>query len=219
MEEKTEGILLQSIAYLGEQRILKVFTPQGGLLSLIAKKRGLTSLTIPFCLAEWVFRKGKEEIHLLQDGTVLDDFYELKREYAVLNAAGQMARDLLQTQLPGKRGSELYALFHSYLKRLPEFGNPAVLNMSFRLKLLLHEGLLSLDLQCAQCTAAALNLSGGESTCSLHTTHPNISFSREEWESLHLLGLGRKFSLMRETRETGRLREKINALFEERLRS
>lgn len=219
MEEKTEGLLLQSIPYLGGKRILKVFTQEGGLLTLIAKKKSLAPLTIPFCKAEWVYKKGKEEIHLLQDGTVLDDLFELKQSYDVLEGAGQMARDLLRTQFPGKKGGDLYTLVLAYLKQLPQFALPKILNISFRLKILLHEGLLFLDSSCAKCEAPALHLSAGESVCQQHTHHPNIPFHPDEWELLHILGKGRKFSLMKAICKTSRIEEKVNVLFEERLRS
>lgn len=219
MEEKIEGLLLQSIPYLGGQRILKVFTQEGGLLTLIAKKKSLASLTIPFCRAEWVYKKGKEEIHLLQDGTVLDDLFELKQNYAILTGAGWIARDLLRTQFPGKKGGELYVLVLAFFKQLPQFANPKILNISFRLKILLHEGLLFLDSNCAKCEAPALHLSAGESVCSQHTNHPNLPFSQSEWDLLCTLGLGRKFSLMKAIDETKQIEEKVNSLFEERLRS
>jgi len=216
-EEKTQGVLLQTIPYLGRQRILKVFAPEAGLLTLMAKsaKPSWTAISTPFCIAEWVYRKGQKEIHTLQDGSLLDGLMELKQDYAVLNAAGRMAQDLLSSQLPAKSAGDLYLLFCAYLKKLPQFGKPEILAASFRLKLLLHEGLLSLQKECSVCASPASHIAQGESFCFSHATFPTIAFTSEEWEQLHLLAYARQFSLLQEMNKAPF--EKIDLLFKERI--
>lgn len=137
MTERTPGLLLQSIPYLGQKKIFKVFTPNHGLLSFFVTKTNLS----PFCLAEWVYRRTEKEIYPLLDATLLDPLLSLRQSYATLTAAGQIARDLLTSQLPYKPAPALYALAHLYLAKLPQ--SPDLLAASFSLKLLLHEGLLS----------------------------------------------------------------------------
>lgn len=183
MSTNTHGLLLQSIPYLGQKKILKIFTPEQGLISLFAT----TTKLAPFCLAEWVYRKSSKEIHTLQDSTLLDPLLELRSDYNTLTAAGLIAQDLLRTQLPGKHAPDLYALTCLYLKKLPT--NPQMFAASFRLKLLLHEGLLSSD--------------------------PDPSFTPSEWEQVHTLAFARQFSLIQE-QPTAPLK-KIALLFDERL--
>ena len=142
-EEKTIGLLLQSIAYLGQTRILKVLTPETGLISFLTKKRIGSVFTTPFVYAEWVYRKTTKEIYLLNDATLLDDLSGLKKDYLHLSAAGQIAQDLLRTQLPGKSCHEPFALALACLRKLPLFKDPLVLLAVFRLKLLSLEGLVS----------------------------------------------------------------------------
>ncbi len=185
MEEKSPGLLLQSIPYLGQQKILKVLTPEQGLLSLLCKSS--RHPTTPFCIAEWVYRKTQREIYPLIDATLLDSLDPLKESYEVLSAAGSIARDLLQTQLPHKKASELYSLTCAYLKKLPQ--NPPLLAASFRLKLLLHEGLLSPE--------------------------PDPLFTPEEWEQIAILAFTRQFSRLQEV--TAVPYAKIGLLFEERM--
>ena len=141
--EKTAGLLLQSIPYLGQKRILKILTPETGLLTFMAKRNTAAALTTPFALAEWVYEKQEREIHPLQDGTILDDLASLKQEYACLTAAGRLAQDLLRTQLPGKAAHEVFALALACFRKLPLFRQPDVLVAAFRLKLLALEGLVS----------------------------------------------------------------------------
>jgi DNA repair protein RecO (recombination protein O) len=208
-EEKNVGILLQAIPYLGHQRILKVFTPEEGLISLITKSTKLTALA-PFCIAEWVYKKGQKEIHTLTDGTLLDGLLELRKDYATLCAAGAMAKDLLTTQFPGKKAPALYALLCAYMKKIPLSPKPDIFAASFRLKLLQHEGLLSLEQLCA-CGAPARQLSEGESHCT--KCKPGLLFTSDEWEQLHQLAYVRQFSAL----PTGAPFKKIDVLFEERI--
>ncbi len=216
-EEKTEGLLLHSISYLGDQKILKVFTPDAGLISLIAKKKSFAPMTSPFLVGEWVYRKGKEEIHLLKDATLLNSLSDLREDYAFLEAAGSIAKILLRSQLPAKKGSGLYALCLAYLNKLPSFQQPEVLVASFQMKLLLHEGLLALQKECPHCDQPTSHLFGGESLCSKHTGFPSIAFNSTEWETLHTLTYARQFALLGTASWTGSLKKKIEAVFEERI--
>lgn len=137
MSISTVGLLLQSIPYLGKSQILKVFTPDQGLIALFSRKTTLT----PFLLAEWVFRKSSKEMHSLQECTLIDPLFSLKSSYSTLSCAGCIAQDLLRTQLPQKKAPELFDLTLFYLQKLTLA--PELLAASFRLKLLWHEGLLS----------------------------------------------------------------------------
>jgi DNA repair protein RecO (recombination protein O) len=217
MEEKTEGILLRSIPYLGNQKILKVFAPAAGLVSFMSKKNALAPFTSPFLAAEWVYKKGKEEIHSLKDATLLDSFADLRKSYDTLSAAGQIAQDLLRTQLPGKKAPALYSLALAYFAKLPLFARPEILSSSFRLKLLLHEGLLALHPHCTVCGGPALALRSGESFCSAHANAPPLAPA--EWETLHTLAYARQFAPLHELRISGFLLAKIHAEFEDKLRN
>lgn len=210
IEEKNFGILLQAIPYLGSQRILKVFTLDEGLVSLISKSNKHTALA-PFCIAEWVYKKGQKEIHTLTDGTLIDGLLELRNHYATLCAAGAMAKDLLTTQFPGKKAPALYTLFNAYLKKLPVVSKPDVLAASFRLKLLQHEGLLTIEQNCS-CGSPACQLSEGESSC--RKCKPGLLFTFEEWEQLYQLAHLRQFSLLPNMAPF----KKIEQIFEERIR-
>jgi recombinational DNA repair protein (RecF pathway) len=181
--EKTEGLLLHAIPYLGRKQILKVFTPHQGLLTFA------TSLSpAPFCFAEWVYRHAEHlEIYSLLDFTLTDPLLALRSDYPTLTAAGQIARDLLHTQFPHKQAPELYALARLYLKKLSLA--PDLLVASFRLKLLLHEGLLSPD--------------------------PEPSFTPDEWAKVSQLAFLKQLSHLSTIQEAPL--QKISHFFAERL--
>src|SRR3989338_2186460 len=218
MEEKTEGILLHALPYLGHQKILKVFTPEGGLVSLIAKSRSLTPLTAPFLVAEWVYKKGKEDLHLLKEASLLHSLGALRDSYSALLAAGAIAQDLLRSQFPGKKGTGLYALTLAYLKKLSTSAQPPILVASFRLKLLVHEGWLALQTHCNQCPSPASHLSQGESACPAHAGLRSLSFAPEEWNTLQALAYARQFSVLNALSLSQGMQEKIQMLFEEKIR-
>lgn len=212
-EKKTEGLLLQAIPYLGDCKILKVLTASDGLVSLMAKKKSLHSLTNPFLIAEWVYAKGKGEIHALKDASLCHDFSHLRANYSMISAAGILAQDLLKSQHPEKNGKGPYALAVSFFQKLPESLSYSAMIASFRLKLLLHDGLLGLENQCAHCTEAPLFLSGGESLCKNHAGAYSIPFSKDEWEKLCHLAFARQFTLLQKTTLEKQLEGKIEQIF------
>lgn len=209
-ETKSHGLLLQSIPYLGKKHILKVFTLEDGLVTLMAK-----SGHAPFCIGEWVYHKKRSDIYTLQDTSLIDGLLDLRQNYKTLVAAGSIAQDLLHSQLPCRKNIDLYALATTYFKKLPLFKHPETLVASFRLKLLLHDGLLSLREACTTCGSSACHLFQGESYCLAHGPTPGISFDADEWKTLLVLSFARQFSLLEilETLPT----EKIGVLFKERL--
>lgn len=211
-EEKNLGLLLQAIPYLGTGRILKVFTREAGLISLFTKKKNLGSLASPFCTGEWVYKKGLGEIYTLKEASLIDPLLDLRKSFNSISAAGLMAQDILKSQLPEQPAESLYDLLYTYLKKLSEFTHPEVLAMSFRLKLLLHEGLLSLKTQCSQCLERALHLSKGESFCINHSLFTGLTFTQTEWDQLYQLAFASKFSLLNEQKIKHSLIEKISSL-------
>jgi DNA repair protein RecO len=216
MEAKTLGILLQAIPYLGSGRILKVFTRDAGLMTLMAKKPSLKGFS-PFCIAEWVYKKGQKEIHTLIDGGLMDSLLCLRESYAALTAAGSMAQDLLRSQMAAKHSPDLYNLLCSYFTKLGAFENPLILQQSFRLKLLIHEGLLSFQTGCAICGQEASSVAQGESVCPSHTAHLSIGFSPLEWKTLLRLAYSIQFSQLREIEPLPSLEEKLTSLLLERI--
>ncbi len=145
-EERAEGIVLKTFDYKENERIITIFTPEEGVITLIVKhikNQNKIALTTPFCQAEFLFIKGKSDLFKLQDGTILNDHHFLRASLAHIQAAAEMVKLILKSQLPGKPAPKLYALLLAYLSHLPHFEDTSSLIGSFYLKLLTHEGLLS----------------------------------------------------------------------------
>lgn len=214
--ERQPAILIQSTPYLDHGHILKAFSQNRGLLSFLSKKKSLSYLA-PFSIAECVYKVGKTDLHLLLDGSLIDSLLNLRSSYAILSAAGSIANDLLRSQLPGKSSPDLFALVQSYLKQLPQFPEPRILTASFRLKLLLHEGLIALQAQCCQCQTRAFLLVHGESFCLSHAPKAALRYTADQWETLLTLTFAKTFTQLKQCVLTPCLEERVEHLFEERL--
>ena len=147
-EERVEGIVLRSTIYKETHRIVTLFTSEAGLISLMVK--GVKTpermvLLSPFSHIEVFFRKKLSDLYLLKDGSLIADNLFLREKWEYLETAGKMGKMILHSQMPGKPAPLLYALFLACLKQLPKFEEPAPLLLLFYLKLLTHEGILSLD--------------------------------------------------------------------------
>lgn len=213
-EQKTRGILLSAIQHLGKKKILKVLTPEAGLVSLFVNVNALSSLCIPFLLGEWVYHvKTTSDLHLLKDASIVNDLAHLRDDYERLMSAGKIAQMVLSSQQAGKPSPKLYELTLFYLQKLNSFPNPRILTASFCVKLLLHEGLLHCSDTCMSCGAPTTHLSQGESVCSLHKEKEAIAWTEHEWQSLKTLGSARRLVELQGVAWTESLQKKIDLIF------
>jgi DNA repair protein RecO len=218
MEEKTEGIVLHSFAFQENSRILKIFSPDLGIFSLIVKnislkKPLLLSLTTPFSHAEFVYKKGKNDLLLFTDGSLIDNHLFLRQDFDLLHAASKMNKCLLDSQWAYKKSPALFVLFKNYLKAFQKYHNTQALLSSFYLKLLLHEGLVHLSLQCNRCSKPSIALDRGESLCSLHAQSQDLQFTEEEFILLCTLARAKKFQILQEIPVFEDMKNKIETLF------
>ena len=98
-EEKTEGIVLKAIPFKENDRILSLFTPDRGVMSLYVrglskKKPALVNLTTPLCRAEYHFRKGRSDLYRFIDGTILDLHLPMRRSYHHLERCSKLSLNL-----------------------------------------------------------------------------------------------------------------------------
>jgi DNA repair protein RecO (recombination protein O) len=220
--EKTEGIVLRSQDYKERHRIVTLFTPQG-LISLIVrgisrKNARLLTLTTPFCQGEYHYASGASELRVFKDGSVINDHYGLRKDLKTLQAAGSIASAILTSQMPGKPSPALFVLLKSYQAQVPLFTDPEVLLASFYLKLLKHEGLLTLSESCAVCEEErAVLLHDGESLCTKHSAPQIFRFSESEWQLLMILDGAQQFSVLRGLCLPPELPQKLSSLFHSRL--
>ncbi|MCB1119239.1 MAG: DNA repair protein RecO [Chlamydiia bacterium] len=193
---KTEGITLKVVPYQEKAAIVTLFTPLGGLLTCFAKQlRGVSALV----QGEWVVTKRTKGLPLLAAETVTSRFPTIRSSYAHMQAAGEMARLVLQTQQANKEAALLYQLLIDNLHKLHDFCHPETLSLSFSLKLLRLEGIWYHEPLCAAChkPLAQMVIYNGEPLCERHASQVGIRFDINETELVHQLALSRSYSTLK----------------------
>lgn len=206
---KTEGIVLHTLRFQDYDQIVTLFTQDYGLLKGIYKgglshrrKKGM--MASPLLQVEILITKGKGELYKIQELFILDHALPLRASLANLETGCNLAKILFQTQLPGKYSPELYHLFAFYLKALPQWDCKEVLEASFRLKRLRHDGLFALGDACAVCQQPLLSISyqKKESYCKKHAPIGALSFASFEKEWIRCLIFCRKLSELKQLQDT-----------------
>lgn len=198
--ESTEGIVLQATAFQDRHRIIKVFTKNKGLLSFFVKNVSannprLVAICSPFCRAEWIFQSSSKDLYKIKDSSVIDANLQLRDRLESLHSGGDILRVILETQLPNKPSANIYALLHSYLRKIPQCKDPSILSISFQLKLATAEGLLHIEPTCSICKKEkACCVADGESFCKNHKPPNTPILDETEFSFLQKLTYSRKFS-------------------------
>jgi DNA repair protein RecO (recombination protein O) len=148
VEERVEGIVLRTTPYKESHRIITLFSQEAGLISFMVKRVRTPEkmvLLSPFSQIEVIYRKKLSDLYSFKDGSLIADNLFLREKWDYLEIAGKMAQILLHSQMPGKPAPLLYNLFLGCIRQLPHCEEPASLLLFFYLKLLSHEGILSLE--------------------------------------------------------------------------
>ena len=144
LHESSKSIVLRSLFFKDNQKMITLFSERFGLISLVMKGCSAplkTSLSEPFCEAEFFFTKGSSDLRKYQDGAIIDLHLSLRNKLCYLKTASTMTKAFLSSQMPEKPSPHLYALFSSFLKQIPGFAFQETLLACFYLKFLRHEGL------------------------------------------------------------------------------
>jgi DNA repair protein RecO (recombination protein O) len=147
--KRLEGVILGNLLFEEKDRICTLFSKEEGLIKFLARntqstKSAYRALTDPLSKGEFVLKKGRGELFLFREGKLLEAHLSLRNDYSVLDAACSMGKALLSGLAQQQPAPKLYELFCYFLMRLPASSYPETLSLAFKLRLLRHEGLLSL---------------------------------------------------------------------------
>jgi len=154
--EQAEGIILKVIPFRDYDQILTIFTHEQGIIKLIykgsrSKRRGVQGLCVPLTLVQVIYREKRGELFSCQEMTGMEFYHSLRHSLPCLEAACDCLKALERSQLVCKPSPMLYQLLCFYLDRMETITDPWVLALSFRLKLLMHDGLARFPFLCATC--------------------------------------------------------------------
>lgn len=145
---RTEGIILQNTPYRNDDQILTLFTADQGLLKLFCNKSNSRGQRYtPLMKVEIVYREKKSEIFACEEISLLQSNLQLRNELSHLQVGCEMIRAINKSQVVGRSAPLLYQLMVYYLDKISHVEDPWILDASFKLKILNHEGLLAVGFQ------------------------------------------------------------------------
>lgn len=221
----SEGIILSAIKYRDYDQISTLFTLEEGLIQLFikrayGKKEGYGTKCAPFVKAEHIYTKGRGDLYISHEISPLSFHLELRQTAERLAAAVALTQLVQQTQIPLKATPQLYHLFSHYLTALCTCDNPTHLTVSFRLKLMRHDGFFGVTPECSVCREPLCEhyLSKGESYCQMHAPEYAIHLDDAESVAFYTLAFSRSLQEISEVCCTPLLEIKIGAFADESCR-
>jgi DNA repair protein RecO (recombination protein O) len=194
-----DALILKATPYEEDGKILKVFTKEAGVISVIVKKlkRKETfwqTVTSPLARGEFHLTRRQSDLYTMNEASLIDAHFEIRNDLNKLDAACSILRAILFSQFPEKASPELYHLTTLYLKKLKTFNSPSILSLSFQMKLLNYEGLFP------------------------ETKEECLSpLSSDEWLILECLCHAKTFDLLESLTISSDLERKITELFNNRI--
>lgn len=218
--KQTEGICLKSIKFRDNDAIINVFTAEYGLIKLIIHhgcnpRNPFHSLTLPLTHSEYLYNNGKNEIHRLKEGSLINYNLQLRQKASSLDTACAMARLLLNNLYPEKPAPLLYQLFLYCLEKIPMISDINIIYSLFIIKFLKHEGLLFLPSHCSVCQKPLnnVNITHGEAFCDTHTPQKDtLTFTQQEMITINQIANSRTLQQIDHITVSSDLNNKINNL-------
>jgi DNA repair protein RecO (recombination protein O) len=179
---QSEGIVLQSIPFKERDRIITLFTKEGGMVKLFMKGKFAfqNGLSERFTIGDYLYSQGKGEMFRFCDGSVVEQNLDLRTSWEALEMGEKMCATILKSQWPEKEAPELYGFLISFLKKIPQAVSLETLWSAFLVKLMKHEGVLQLEPHCSQCFERVSLRHGGERFCLSHAPRESIEMTPEE---------------------------------------
>lgn len=220
--QHTEGIILRVIPFRDYDQILTLFTSDYGIIKLFyygsrSKRCGVQGLCIPLTKVEVIFIEKKGEIFNCQEMSLLDSFFYLRKEIHYLETACDLLNVIAYSQLAGKPAAPLYALLCCYLQKIPFTAFPSTLAVSFRLKLLKHDGWISFPFICNECGQVLLSTAyiyNFEGWCVNHQPIGSKIMSQKDLEQVTRLATSQSFRDIRFDEVSSEIKMQVAGLFE-----
>ncbi len=199
--QQTHGIILSTLNYRDYDLILTVFSSDRGLIKFFykggnSKKRKKGSTTDPLTCAEFIYSKGKGDLYPCHEISMINAHLEIRQELKFLEAGCKMIKAIAHTQFPEKPSPALYQMLLRYLGHIPKMNHPEILELSFLLKIMRHDGIFGVTPACAACKTPLKNhhICEKESFCPNHAPAGSVIFNEEESNLLLILAYCRTLS-------------------------
>ena len=225
--QHSEGIILRVIPFRDYDNILSLLTPDAGLIKLIyhgsrSKSRGMQGLCIPLTKVEAVYREKASEIFVCEEMRLIESFSNLRQELHHLEVACDLLHVVASSQLVGKSAPALYALLSFFLQKIPLTLFPLALAVSFRLKLLKHDGILAFPFICPACGQELLSEAypyADEVWCESHRHVGSKTWGQMELKQLYRLAEAQSFQGIQSEKVSPELYQQVSSFFDSCIKS
>lgn len=210
----TEGIVLRVIPFRNTSQIVTLFTKDAGLIKVFYTPRKNNRCT-PLTKVELLYRERDGEIFSCHEMSPLDFFQDIRKELAYIQTASELIEILQNTQWIGKKAPRLYSLLCFYMNKVSTTSNLLTLVSSFKLKQLLHDGLIHLPFLCSVCGVSLCDEAfneGQDMRCDKHALPHQTKWSKEELDVLLCLTFSESYKLISQIPIEDTLKKKIDIL-------
>lgn len=211
----TEGVILRSIPFRDSSKIITLFTEDVGIIKVFYNTRTRDG-GAPLTKVELIYRERSGDIFSAYEMTPIDYFPHLRKELHTLQAAAELLEIIQTSQWLGKSAPRLYSLLCFYLNKISFITDPNTLTSSFKLKLLVHDGLLHLPFLCSLCGEPLHNEAYGidsDMRCTSHHLAHQSVWSKDELALLAQLTFSESYKAMAQIHVPDSLKKKIDTLF------
>ena len=141
-----EGIIVSSRNYNDTSKILDVFTPQYGIIGVLAKgckslKSNLRSISNNLTYATFTIYYKKDKLSILKEGTVIDNFKNIQKDIVKISYASFLL-DISKQVYKQSENERIYEILVSSLKKINEGFNPLIITNILELKYLYYLGVM-----------------------------------------------------------------------------
>lgn len=220
MVNKTEAVVLNCIPFKDSHQLVTIFTLDLGMCRAIGpfsrlSKNALFGMLTPLNLIEVSFRPSRSDLLKIETASLLNAHLQLRINYERLTHACTMLSLLAKAQFPFKPAPLVFILLKNYLNLMLDAKSPEAVLASFQLKILRHEGLISVTNRCGLCglEPKEIGFEEGRTVCKTHS--PSIFFNEEETAYFYALALSTSTKLLRELEIPDTLLPKTAHLFNE----
>ncbi len=166
-----EGIILRTLPYRENERILTLMTKEHGILQAILYKKNVpAAICSPSSKIELLYKEGRGNLALGVDIHLLDANEKIRSSLAAMLEVGKMLSITLKTQVERKPAPEIYTLLRLLISLSTEMADPEILTYIYSIKILLLEGMIDTCMHCSIChqSATLTHFSKGEWLCPEH---------------------------------------------------
>jgi DNA repair protein RecO len=220
--QRAEGIILRAVPFRDYDHILTIFTEEVGIIKVLyygsrSRKRGAGGLCMPLTKVEVDYRDRGGDIFICQEMALLEPYSFLRSNLSWLEAGCDLLNVVYLSQFTGKPSTGLYNLLVKFLEKIPSVTVLSALAVSFRLKLLCHDGFTTIPFVCSECReqlVVTAYTQQSEGWCSVHRPIGCEVWSNKSLAQVYHLAGSRSFAEISAEHVSIELQRQVVRLFE-----